>query len=65
MTHTLTILMVIAMIATALSLIIGIVGMVRGGSFNEKHGNNLMRWRVTLQGLALLLFAAIVMSSKH
>ena len=65
MTHFLVILMLTAMAATLISLIIGIVGMVRGGSFNEKHGNNLMRWRVTLQGLSLLLLAAVLMSSKH
>lgn len=48
--------MAIAMIAVFASLVIGIFAMVKGGEFNKKHGNKLMRLRVTLQGLALLLF---------
>lgn len=31
--------------------------MVKGGEFNEKYGNRLMRARVALQGLTLLLLA--------
>ena len=65
MTNVFIILMLVAMGATVVSLVMGIVAMTRGGTFNEKHGNNLMRWRVTLQGFALLMFAAAVMSSRH
>lgn len=50
-------LMFAAMAAVLAVLIIGIVSMIRGGPFNEKYGNRLMRARVTLQGVALLFFA--------
>ena len=54
------ILMIIAMILVLASLIVGLGGMVKGGEFNNKYGNKLMRWRVTLQGLALAFFVLAV-----
>jgi ABC-type dipeptide/oligopeptide/nickel transport system permease subunit len=56
--------LVIAMLATLATLIIGIVAMVRGGPFNEKYGNKLMRLRVVLQGVALVIFAFAVMAGR-
>ena len=50
------ILMLIAMVAVLASLAVGLFGMVKGGEFNKKYGNKLMRLRVTLQGIALALF---------
>lgn len=37
--------------------------MIRGGTLNEKYGNKLMQARVTMQGIALLLFAIIYLTS--
>ncbi len=54
------ILMALAMLLVLLSLIVGIVGMVKGGEFNKKYSNKMMRMRVTLQGLALALFVIAV-----
>jgi len=51
-----TTLMIIAMAAVLVSLVVGLVGMAQGGDFNKKYGNNLMRARVALQGLAILFF---------
>ena len=31
----------------------GVVGMGKGGAFNEKYGNKLMRLRVLTQGIAV------------
>jgi hypothetical protein len=39
----------------------GIIGMARGGEFNAKYGNKLMRARVIAQGVALALFALAVL----
>jgi len=33
-----------------------VVGMGKGGAFNDKFGNKLMRFRVIFQGLAVLCF---------
>jgi hypothetical protein len=39
--------------------------MVKGGEFNKKYGNKLMRLRVTLQGVALGLFVLAVWSGNQ
>lgn len=39
-------------------LLIGIGGFARGGDFNRKHGNRLMRYRIYAQALAVLLILA-------
>ena len=52
--------MVIAMILVLASLAVGLIAMIKGGEFNKKYGNRLMRARVTLQGLALGLFVLAV-----
>ncbi len=55
--------MIIAMLLTLASLVLGLFSMVKGGAFNEKYGNKLMRLRVTMQGVALALFALAMMTS--
>ena len=54
------ILMIIVLFLVLVSLVVGLASMVKGGEFNKKYGNKLMRWRVTLQGLALALFVLAV-----
>ncbi|NNG04177.1 MAG: twin transmembrane helix small protein [Inquilinus sp.] len=49
------ILVVLAMLAVLATLFVGLIGMARGGEFNARYGNRLMRLRVILQGVALLL----------
>jgi hypothetical protein len=36
-------------------LLVGVVGMARGGEFNRKYGNKLMQARVALQAIAVAL----------
>lgn len=55
MTEIFSIAIVAAMLAVLASLGVGLVAMVRGGEFNRKYGNLLMRLRVGFQGLALVL----------
>ena len=43
-------------LAPLATLLTGVVGMGKGGAFNEKHGNQLMRYRVILQGCAIGCF---------
>jgi len=53
------VLAIICMVLVVASLAFGITGMARGGDFNDKWGNKLMRSRVFFQALAvgfLLLF---------
>jgi hypothetical protein len=55
----LTVMIVLLMLATLGVLIAGMVGMVRGGG-DPRRSNKLMRWRVILQGAAILLFALLM-----
>lgn len=59
------ILMAIAMLATLIVLIIGIVAMLKGGEFNKKYGNKLMNARVILQGVALLFLALAILTQNQ
>lgn len=52
--------------AVVIVLGVGIISMFRGGEFNKRWGNRLMRARVALQALAVLLilaFAAFIQDS--
>jgi xanthine/uracil permease len=53
-----------AMIAAVGALLLGIVSMAKGGEFNRKYGNKLMRARVGLQGLAILLFIIFMLTYR-
>ena len=57
--------MIIAMVLVLASLVVGLVAMVKGGEFNKKYGNKLMRARVTMQGLALGLFVLAVWAQNN
>ena len=59
MTTVLTILVGLAMLGTVGVLFAGLFGMVRGHE-NAARSNALMKWRVVLQGVALLLFIALL-----
>ncbi len=52
----------LAMLAVLATLVLGVVGMARGGDFNQRYGNRLMRLRIVLQGVALLLFALALLA---
>ena len=55
--------MIVAMLLTLAILIVGMVSMSKGGEFNKKYGNKLMRARVYMQGIALAFFALAVLTS--
>ncbi len=48
------------MLAVLASLLIGLVAMAQGGEFNRKYANRLMRIRVSLQGVAVVLFVLLM-----
>ena len=55
---------VAAMIAAVGALLMGLLSMAKGGEFNRKYGNKLMRTRVALQGLAILLFIVFMLAYR-
>jgi len=58
-----TVLLLIAMCATLVVLVVGLVGFFLGGEFNAKYGNKLMRARVALQAVAVVLLLVVLASS--
>ncbi len=59
------ILLAVTLAAVVIVLLTGVVGMARGGDFNAKYGNKLMRLRVILQGLAIVLFLLFVVTASR
>ena len=54
---------VIAVVAVAVILILGLVNMMRGGS--PQRSQNLMRWRVTLQFLAIIVIIIVAWATRR
>jgi len=54
----------IVLVSVLIVLLIGIISMIKGGEFNKRWGNKLMRARVALQAFAvvLLILTAYVLS---
>lgn len=48
-------LVVQAVLVVLAILVTGIGGFAKGGEFNRKHGNRLMRWRIIAQAVAVAL----------
>ncbi|MGH6932587.1 MAG: twin transmembrane helix small protein [Dongiaceae bacterium] len=55
-------LLILAMLATLGVLFLGLFSMARGGEFNKKYGNKLMRARVLLQGAAVVVFVLLMLA---
>lgn len=60
MTTLLSILLGLTLLSVAGSLAYGLFSFLKGGEESSKISNEAMRWRVILQGVALLLFFLIL-----
>jgi hypothetical protein len=63
MTGTLFTLAIISALITLGIVIFGVVTMIRGGDFNRRNSNRLMRARVIMQGVTLALLALTFFSN--
>jgi uncharacterized membrane protein affecting hemolysin expression len=52
------ILIAIACLVVVIILMLGIGSFAKGGEFNKKHANRLMRYRIAAQAVAVLLIVA-------
>lgn len=50
----------IACIGVLIILMVGVGGFARGGEFNKKYANKIMRWRIGAQFFAVVLILAFV-----
>ena len=57
----LKVLLAAVLVAVVAVLFTGIVSMSRGGDFEDRWGNRLMRMRVALQGVAVALLLALAL----
>ena len=57
-------LIVIAVAATLIVLVVGVVSMLRQGKFNAQHSQKLMRYRVLFQFLAIALIGIAYLLSR-
>ena len=55
-----TIVLIFALLLVVAVLLAGIIGMARGGDFNEKYGNKLMVARVVAQLFAVAVIGFLV-----
>ena len=58
------VLIIIALAATLGVLGLGVFSMLRGGEFNRRHGNNLMRARLITQGVTIALVILFFLLEK-
>ncbi|WP_293440747.1 twin transmembrane helix small protein [Planktotalea sp.] len=58
------IVMIVAMLAVLGILMVGIGGFAKGGDFNRKHANRIMRYRIYAQFVTVLLILAVVYFAK-
>ena len=56
--------LIVSMVLALLMVVIGVIAMAKNGNFNKKHSNKLVRMRVLFQGIAVLVFAAIIYLSR-
>ena len=50
----------LAMLAVLAILATGIGGFAKGGDWNRKHGNRMMRWRLIAQAVAVAVIMLFV-----
>jgi hypothetical protein len=53
-----------AALAVLIILMVGIGGFARGGAFNRKHANRIMRYRIGAQAVAVALILLFVYLRK-
>ena len=58
------ILIIISMAVVLIILMVGIGGFGKGGEFNRKYANKIMRLRILLQAIAILLIIVFVYFSR-
>ena len=58
----LPVLIAVALGATLLILLVGVVGFAAGGRFNARHGNTMMRLRVAAQATAVALLGLAMLA---
>lgn len=59
MSMVLSVLLALTLVALVVVLLFGVGAMSKGGEFNRKYGNKMMRLRVALQAVAVVIIVAM------
>lgn len=59
------VIVVLAVVAVAVVLMLGIGGFAKGGAFNQKYSNKLMQLRIVMQALAVGLILLYVFLKRQ
>ena len=59
------VIVVLAVVAVAVVLMLGIGGFAKGGTFNKKYSNKLMRLRIVMQALAVALILLYIFLKRQ
>lgn len=54
------VIVLLAIAAVAIVLLLGLGGFAKGGDFNRKHANKIMRYRIAAQFVAVLLILGYI-----
>ncbi len=57
------VIVVFAVLAVLVILMIGIGGFAKGGEFNRRHANRIMRYRIIAQAVAVALILLFILIS--
>ncbi|GIS15543.1 twin transmembrane helix small protein [Alphaproteobacteria bacterium] len=55
------VLIALAMLSVAGILLWGVITMARGGEYNKKNSNKIMRYRIVFQAAALFIFLGLLL----
>ena len=55
------VLIALAMLSVAGILLWGVITMARGGEYNKKNSNKIMRYRIVFQAAALFIFSGLLL----
>ena len=55
------VLIALAMLSVAGVLLWGVITMARGGEYNKKNSNKIMRYRIVFQAAALFIFLGLLL----
>jgi len=57
--------LIAAVFATLGVLAFGVISMLRGGPFNAKYSNKLMRMRILFQAIAITILVVLLMVAQY
>ena len=55
------VLIALSMLSVAGILLWGVITMARGGEYNKKNSNKIMRYRIVFQAVALFIFLGLLL----